>query len=95
MILCLKAQMLKFIIDKEGVLYLHLDSDIYDEINFNEINYEGPGYSFSLFNFTKAKSNKLILIEAQSRYWYCMVLFIFVNNKIVDSFYIKEPRSNS
>lgn len=84
------------IIDKEGVLYLHLDSDIYDEINFNEINYEGPGYSFSLFSSQKAKSNKLILIEAQSDIGTAWYYFIFVeSNKIVDSFILKEPRSNS
>lgn len=84
------------IVDRRGILYLHLSSDIYDEINFNETNYEGPGYSFSLFKSLKVESNKSIVIEAQSDIGTAWYYFIFVeNNKVSDSFVIKEPRSNS
>lgn len=84
------------IVDIKGILYIQLDSGAYDKIDFDGLDYDGPGYSFSLFNSLKVQSHKLIMIEAQSDIGTAWHYFIFIeNNKVTDSFIIKEPRSNS
>ena len=84
------------IVDRDGFIYIQLQSGIYEKINLEGVDYDGPGYSFFLFNSLKNKLNKLIVIEAQSDIGTAWYYFIFVdNNNITDTFIIKEPRSNS
>lgn len=91
-----KASNFEFL-NRNGLIYLHTKSnDNYKIIDFEGVDYDGPGYSFFLFNSLKTQLNKLIVIEAQSDIGTAWYYFIFVeNDNITDTFIIKEPRSNS
>lgn len=65
------------------------------KIDVSESNYEGPGFSAYSFS-SKNKNVEVILIEATADVgtdWYYAV--ILKAGKIIDKFFIKEPRSNS
>jgi hypothetical protein len=84
------------VINKDDAFYLSIGSNEYKKIDFDGADYEGPGYSLSLFSTSKEHSSKLIIIEAQADIgtaWYYAVCL--EDNKIISECMIKEPRSNS
>jgi hypothetical protein len=81
---------------QDAAFNVSIGSARYIKIHLDATDYEGPGYSLSLFSSSKSGSSKLLIIEAQADLgtaWYYAVFM--EGNKIVSEYRIKEPRSNS
>lgn len=65
-------------------------------IDLSDAGYDGPGFMMYLFRSEKDKDNEVILIEATADIgtaWYYAI--VLSKDKLIDQFYIKEPRTNS
>lgn len=84
------------VINKNDAFYLSIDSNEYIKIDLDGMNYEGPGYSLSLFSTSKEYSSKLIIIEAQADIGSAWYYAVFIeDDTVISECMIKEPRSNS
>ena len=66
------------------------------DIDFSDINYEGPGFTMYSYQSSEDKKMEVIIIEGQADIgtaWYYVV--VLNGEDLVDKFYVKEPRSNS
>lgn len=65
-------------------------------IDLSDAGYDGPGFMMYLFRSEKDKDNEVVLIEATADIgtaWYYAI--VLSKDKLIDQFYIKEPRTNS
>lgn len=66
------------------------------DVDFSDINYEGPGYTIYSYQSSANKNMEVIIIEGQADIgtaWYYVV--VLDGEDLVDKFYVKEPRANS
>jgi hypothetical protein len=66
------------------------------DIDFSDINYEGPGFTMYSYQSSEDKKMEVIIIEGQADIgtaWYYVV--VLNGEDLEDKFYVKEPRSNS
>lgn len=66
------------------------------DVDFSDINYEGPGYTIYSYQSSANKNMEVIIIEGQADIgtaWYYVV--VLDGEDLVDKFYVTEPRANS
>lgn len=66
------------------------------DVDFSDINYEGPGYTIYSYQSSANKNMEVVIIEGQADIgtaWYYVV--VLDGEDLVDKFYVKEPRANS
>jgi hypothetical protein len=66
------------------------------DIDFSDINYEGPGFTMYSYQSSEDKKMEVIIIEGQADIdtaWYYVI--VLNGEDLEDKFYVKEPRSNS
>lgn len=66
------------------------------DIDFSDIDYEGPGYTIYSYQSSVNKNMEVVIIEGQADIgtaWYYVI--VLDGEDLVDKFYVKEPRANS
>lgn len=66
------------------------------DVDFSDINYEGPGFTMYSYQSNEDKNKEVIIIEGQADIgtaWYYVI--VLDGEDLLDKFYVKEPRTNS